>query len=298
MTHGKFIFRLVLTIFLLVVGFALSLKRRNIKPLSQEDPDYNKNKKQRKNLLLWSVISLWLGCGLAIGFFATEKETLNFQVMAPRVDLFGMDISSSVLISWVAIAILTISALFIRIFVIPKFTDKPGGLQNVLELIVESISSYTQQTAGKLGDNLSAYILSVAALLVTCGLLELFGLRPPTADLEMTLSLALCSFVLINYYGIKKKGVSGRIKSLAEPAAAIMPLRLLSDIAIPVSMGCRLFGNMLGGMIVVDLVYLALGSFSVGIPAVLGLYFNLFHPLIQTFIFITLSLTFINEAAE
>ena len=55
---------------------------------------------------------------------------------------------------------------------------------------------------------------------------------------------------------------------------------------------------MLGGMIVVELVYFALGAFSVGIPAVLGLYFNAFHPLIQFFIFINLSLTFIGEAVE
>jgi F-type H+-transporting ATPase subunit a len=73
---------------------------------------------------------------------------------------------------------------------------------------------------------------------------------------------------------------------------------VLSDIASPVSLACRLFGNMIGGMIVMELLYLALGSFGVGIPAVAGLYFNVFHPLIQAFVFITLSLTFINEAAE
>ena len=66
----------------------------------------------------------------------------------------------------------------------------------------------------------------------------------------------------------------------------------------PVSLACRLFGNMLGGMIVMDLLKSSLGGYAVGIPAVAGLYFNLFHPLIQTYIFVILSLTFINEAAE
>jgi len=75
-------------------------------------------------------------------------------------------------------------------------------------------------------------------------------------------------------------------------------MKILSDVAVPVSLACRLFGNMLGGMIVMDLLKSVLGGYASGIPAVAGLYFNLFHPLIQTYIFIILSLTFINEAIE
>lgn len=59
-----------------------------------------------------------------------------------------------------------------------------------------------------------------------------------------------------------------------------------------------MFGNMLGGMIVMDLLYNALGSYAIGIPSVVGLYFNVFHPLIQAFIFITLTLSYIEEATE
>ena len=90
----------------------------------------------------------------------------------------------------------------------------------------------------------------------------------------------------------------GRLVDTLKPAKSGRFKPWILRIAIPVSLGCRLFGNMLGGMIVVDLVYIALGAFGVGIPAVLGVYFNIFHPLIQTFIFVTLSLTFINEAVE
>ena len=134
--------------------------------------------------------------------------------------------------------------------------------------------------------------------MVGCAAVELLGYRAPTADITMTFALALITFILINYYGIKKKGVVGRIKSLAKPTPVVYPMKIVSDLAVPVSLACRLFGNMLGGMIVMDLLYYALGSAAIGIPSVLGLYFNLFHPLIQTFIFVTLTLTFINEAVE
>ena len=123
-------------------------------------------------------------------------------------------------------------------------------------------------------------------------------LRAPTSDITMTFSMALITFVLINYYGIRKKGVGGRIKSMAKPTPVVFPIKVVSDLAVPVSLACRLFGNMLGGMIVMDLLYMALGNAAIGFPSVLGLYFNVFHPLIQTYIFITLTLTFIGEAVE
>ena len=82
------------------------------------------------------------------------------------------------------------------------------------------------------------------------------------------------------------------------PSPVIFPMKILSDVAVPVSLACRLFGNMLGGMIVMDLLKSSLGGYAVGITALAGIYFNLFHPLIQTYIFIILSMTFINEATE
>jgi F-type H+-transporting ATPase subunit a len=134
--------------------------------------------------------------------------------------------------------------------------------------------------------------------MLMCAFLELFRLRPPTADITMTFALAFMTFIFINVYGIRKKGSIGRIKALASPTPVVFIFRVIAEIAIPVSMACRLFGNMLGGMIVIDLLYMALGSGAVAIPSVAGLYFNVFHPMMQTFIFVTLTLTFINEAIE
>ena len=92
--------------------------------------------------------------------------------------------------------------------------------------------------------------------------------------------------------------MAGRIKTLAEPSPVVFPIELVSQVAVPVSLACRLFGNMLGGMIVMDLLYWAMGNAAIGLPSVAGLYFNVFHPLIQVYIFITLTLTYIGEATE
>lgn len=298
MPQGDITIKLILILASLVGGLSMFVLRKRIVTVGEEDAAYRKIKRKRKIFFSLGVFLLWFACGLTIGLFKTGHEELEVSIMAPRTILFGIDVSTSVVVSWIAMAILIIAAIFIRLFVIPKFRDTPQGLQNVLESAVDAVSKYTADKSGGLGEPLGAYIFALAALLITAGFVELFGLRPPTADLEMTGSLALCTFFLINYYGIKRKGVGGRLKSFAHPYAIIFPFKVLSDIAAPVSLACRLFGNMIGGMIVIDLLYLALGSFGVGIPAVAGLYFNVFHPLIQAFVFITLSLTFINEAVE
>lgn len=293
------VLRLAIIGVLLALGAVLLVRRSHIHALDKEEPDFNKVKKQRKRLMMAGAACLWIASGLIFGIFTpAQGEGISFEIMAPRITLWGLDMSTTVVTTWIVMAILIVAALLIRFVAIPRFKDQPKGLQNVLEFVVETTAKYCANTGGHLGENLSAYIFSVGALLITSAALELFGMRPPTADLMLTAALAICTFILINFYGIRHKGVGGRVASFAQPNAVIFPFKVLSDIAIPVSLACRLFGNMLGGMIVIDLLYLALGSFSVGIPAVFGLYFNVFHPLIQAFIFITLTLTFIRDAVE
>ena len=231
--------------------------------------------------------------------FGPSRSGLEDISISPgRVDILGVSIGITIVYSWVAMLILIIGAVIIRLTVFRHCTDIPSKGQNIIEAIVETVGNYTQAQAHGTGEILCSYMLTVGSFLVVCAFLELFRLRPPSSDITITFSLALLTFVIINVYGIKRKGLLGRIKSLASPTPIVFPFRLISEIAIPVSLACRLFGNMLGGMIVIDLLYSALGNYAVGIPGILGLYFNAFHPLIQTFIFVTLTLTFINEAIE
>ena len=235
---------------------------------------------------------------LSIIFGPQEAQHIEFSIMPDRAQIFGFSVSYTVIFTWIAMAILITAAIIIRLTVFKHPKEKPGGVQNAVELIVETIADYTEAKAHGTGEFLCSYILTIGSLLVISAFLELFRVRPPTADITLTFSLALITFLFINVYGIKRKGLLGRIKSLAKPTPIVFPFRIISDMAIPVSLACRLFGNMLGGMIVIDLLYMALVSNDIGIPSVFGLYFNVFHPLIQTYIFITLTLTFINEAIE
>jgi len=260
--------------------------------------------KSVKRVKIFALIAVVIGFFLFttrllnIIFGPMPPEKLEFSIFPERVTIFGYSLSYTIIFTWIAMAILIIGAIIIRVTVFKNPKDTPSGAQNVIELIVETVSKYTNAQAHGTGEFLCSYILSIGSLLVMSAFLELFRLRPPTADITLTFALAFMTFLLINIYGIRKKGIGGRIKSLASPTPLVFPFRIISDLAIPVSMACRLFGNMLGGMIVIDLLYMALGSNAVGIPSVFGLYFNAFHPLIQTFIFVTLTLTFINEAIE
>ena len=264
------------------------------------DPPEKKLKRVKSLATMVTIIGgyLFLSQMISLIFGAREDQHLELSLWPERVDFFGYSLSKTAIYTWIIMAALIFVALVLRIFLVRKFKKVPKGLQNVLEFIVEMVQKYTDSQAHGTGEFLCSYILTIGALLLGSAFLELFRLRAPASDITMTFALALMTFIMINTYGIRKKGVGGRVKTLASPTPVVFIFRVISEIAIPVSMACRLFGNMLGGMIVMDLLYAALGNGAVGIPSILGLFFNVFHPLIQVFIFITLTLTFINEAIE
>ncbi len=282
----------------LIIGVAAFVFRARIPLPEKGEEGYKAAKKKRNWFMLAGVLTLWFFSGLILGSFQEGTRVLTVEISPARVNLFGFSVSSTVVTSVLVSAVLIVAAALIRIFLIPRFSEKPRGLQLILETAVGAINDLTKEKYGHENSGLASYFFTMAALMVGSIIVELFGLRPATTDLSMTFSYAVITFILINVFGIYKKGLKGRAAAFVKPNAIIAPFKLISDIAVPISLACRLFGNMLGGMIVVELLYYAMGAFSVGVPALLGLYFNAFHPLIQFFIFINLSLTFIGEAVE
>ncbi len=235
----------------------------------------------------------------------------DLAIQAGQVKIGPWMVSESLVISVSLAVVLIIVAVLLRIFFVPRLKEEPKGFQNVIELAVESLNNYSRSLLGGHSVALAPYFGAVALYILVAGLVELIGLRSPLADLNVTVSLALMTFVLINAMGIRVKGVFGRIKTLAQPNAVMLPIKMVTDCAVPVSLACRLYGNVLGGMIVMSLLIQSLTmlcerfwpfvipeALLAVLPGILALYFNVFHIGIQAFIFVTLSMTYIKEAVE
>lgn len=211
-----------------------------------------------------------------------------------EISFLGLRISETMLTTWVVMAILILLAVVIRVFFISRFKTTPKGLQNVLEMFVDFCEKFTGSQLGKRGAAFAAYIFTVAVMIASTSLVELFGVRPPAADLNFTIALSLMSFVLINAFGFYYTGFLGRLRWFVRPKAFMLPINIVTHSVIPVSLSFRLFGNMFAGMVVMNLVY-SVTYLSIGLPGVLAIYFNLFHVGIQTYIFLVLTLSFMEE---
>lgn len=211
----------------------------------------------------------------------------------------GMPVYNTMVTGFIASAVLIVLALLVRLFLLQRFKDKPRGVQNIVELVVEAMQNYTNSKVGeKAGEPLGPYMFTLAAYVGANGLTEYIGLgrlRPAPTDINQTVTFALVTFVLIRVYGYRKKGAWGRLKTFLQPTPIIAPIKLVVDLAVPVSLACRMFGNLLGGLVIMALLYQVVPFV---VPAFASTFFTLFHTGMQAFIFITLSLAFIEEALE
>lgn len=182
--------------------------------------------------------------------------------------------------------------------------------QHFAEWIVEKTNSLVSENMGEYFKGFSPFVAAIMALSAFSSLLSLIGLYPPTSDLNVVGGWAILVFVLITYYKFKC-GPVHYIKSFAEPVAFLTPLNIISEVATPVSMTFRHYGNILSGSVISVLVSAALGGLSkmifgnvsgvfgqipflsIGIPAVLSVYFDVFSGALQAFIFAMLTMLYI-----
>lgn len=212
-------------------------------------------------------------------------------------NLFGISVSDSVFSGFIVTVAILFVALIINLTVIKRWKKIPNAIQLFLEWIVTTYDNMARNLTGRFAKLLGPYTFGASAYIFFGVLIELFGFRPAIADVNAAFSLALCTFILINACGIREKGIGGRIKYYFKPVAFIAPIRLVTDCAVPVSMTFRLFGSILSGMIMLDLVYMipVVNWFA---PSVLSVIFTLFHALIQSYVFSSLTLAFVGEATE
>ncbi len=179
-----------------------------------------------------------------------------------------------------------------------KADEVPSNFLNVVEILVEAVDNLVESNMGKNNvKRFGPYILTLAVFLAVANLLGLVGLTPPTSDYSVTLSLALITFVLTQYWAFKNGGgILGYFKGFGDPVPLLAPLNVIGELANPVSLSFRLFGNIMSGGIILTLVYGAAGYFAPVLAAPLHAYFDVFSGLLQTFIFIMLTMIFIGGA--
>ena len=209
-------------------------------------------------------------------------------------------LTETVINTWVIIGIMALIALIIR-FSMKKFKDVPESkFQTAIEMTVDTLNGFVANTmGGPSGKKFAGYFGPLIIFVAVCNLAGLLGFRPPTADFATTLAFALITFFMIHGFGIKSKGL-GYFKGFLEPIPFLLPINIVGELATPVSLSFRLFGNILGGTIIMGLVYAMFPKIVIflGIPAALHVYFDVFAGALQAFIFVMLSMTFVSNAMD
>ncbi|MDY5023189.1 MAG: F0F1 ATP synthase subunit A [Blautia sp.] len=228
-----------------------------------------------------------------------------------------LQISETMVVSWIVMLLITGLCIWLTHDLKVENISKR---QAAAEMLVEMANKFV---VGNMGEAFRYFIPFVAALFATSvvsNLISLIGLRSPTADLSTEAAWAVVVFIMITSQKIKTNGVGGYLKGFTTPIAIMTPFNVLSELATPVSMACRHFGNILSGVVINGLLYGALAVASsallgllpgilgdilskipildVGIPAILSVYFDWFSGIMQAFIFCMLTVMYIANAAE
>ena len=226
-------------------------------------------------------------------------------------------ITETLVISWLVMLIITGLCIFLtRNLKVENISKR----QALAEFIVEKADNFVIGNMGEKFRHMIPFVSALFATSVVSNLISLVGLRSPTADLSTEAAWAIVVFTMITYQKIKASGVGGYLKGFTTPIFIMTPFNILSELSTPISMACRHFGNILSGIVINTLIYTALALASsailglipgavgavlkhipildVGIPAILGVYFDWFTGIMQAFIFCMLTTLYIANAAE
>ena len=219
-------------------------------------------------------------------------EELNCETVFTIPVFGGIPVGESTVVTWIIMAALTIiSILLVRNLKV----ENPGKKQLALEAGIGFLQDFFTDILGERGKRYVPYLITVAIYIGVANLIGLLGFKPPTKDLNVTAGLAIMSICLIEYSGFRPKGLKGFVHSFAEPMAIVTPINIMEIAIRPVSLCMRLFGNVIGAFVVMELIKMII---PVAIPVPLSLYFDIFDGLIQAYVFVFLTSLFIKEQIE
>ena len=241
-----------------------------------------------------------------------------FFTIPTNIPILGdLQISETLVVSWIVMALITGLCIWLTH---DLKVEKISKRKAVAEMLVEMANKFVIGNAGEKFRKLIPFVAALFATSVVSNLISLIGLRSPTADLSTEAAWAIVVFIMITAQKIKTSGLGGYLKGFTTPIAVMTPFNVLSELATPISLACRHFGNILSGVVINALIYgaLALASskllgllpgvlggvlsqipiLSVGLPAITSVYFDWFSGVMQAFIFCMLTVMYIANAAE
>jgi F-type H+-transporting ATPase subunit a len=253
-------------------------------------------------LLVCVVILLLIGIywtGRAGGAKEAINEVMRDAVLhdSNRISLLGLkEVNPGLISAYVVTAILLLAAAVIRIFVIPRFKYVPGKFQMLIEQAVSLFDDLAKSNSPHRNGFLGAYLFGAGAYIFVGTLFELLGLQvvtvhgtsitlpAPLSDVNGAIALGCLSYVVILSGGIVGNGLRGVGSTL-------------KDFSLPISMSFRLFGALLSGLLVTELVYYYI-NLSFVLPVIVGVLFTLLHALIQTYVLTMLTALFYGEVSR
>jgi F-type H+-transporting ATPase subunit a len=219
------------------------------------------------------------------------KEELNVDTaFTVHLGSLSIPVAESTVISWVVIAILVVLTL---ILTRNLKVENPGKAQLCLETVVTGLENKMREILGPNAEEYAEYLVTVCLFIGLANIIGIFGMKPPTKDLNVSGGLAIMSIVLVEAAGIRAKKVSGWLKSFTQPIAIITPINILEIGIRPLSLCMRLFGNVLGSFIIMELIKQVVPILA---PPFLSLYFDFFDGFIQAYVFVFLTGLYIKDA--
>ena len=203
----------------------------------------------------------------------------------------GIPVPESVVVTWGIMLFLVL----LSIICTRRLKKVPGKAQLVAEMFVGFINKYTKNTLGEHWKPFAAYFGTIGLYIGCANLIGMFGITPPTKDLNVTAALAIMSAALIYGASFRYHGFKGGLHKFVEPMPLLAPINVMEVVIRPLSLCMRLFGNVLGSFIIMELIKLAMPAI---VPMALSMYFDVFDGIIQTIVFVFLTALFTQEALE
>ena len=261
-------------------------------------------KQNKRKLILWLALIVVLAAasvltGGAGGETESVQEVMRDAVLheTGRISLFGIrDVNPGLVSAYVVTVVLLVLAVCLRLFAVPRFRDVPGKLQMLLELWVSTFSGMAEKNSPHRNKVLGPYLFGAGTYIFVSTLFELLGVQAvttaghsvalpaPLSDVNGAIAMGVLSYLFILSGGVSAVGLRG-------------VGRTLKEFSLPISMSFRLFGALLSGLLVTELVYFYI-TLSFVLPVIVGVMFTLLHALIQSYVLTMLVALYYGEVSE